>query len=234
MRRPRVILADDHAMIVDGLRSLLREHVDLVATVGDGEALLEAARRLQPDVVITDISMPRLSGLEVLRRLTPNGAGTAAGAGRATVPRFIILTMHADPELAAEALRAGACGYLLKHSAGDELVVAIREVLQGRSYLTPLITKDVVSSLTRSPARARRRGLTARQREVLRLIAAGKRMKEIGAQLQLSRRTVEMHKYEMMQAIGVKTTAELIQYFVRHEELMDDGARGASTLDRVR
>ncbi|HEU4996042.1 MAG TPA: response regulator transcription factor [Gemmatimonadaceae bacterium] len=230
MRRPRVILADDHTMIVDGLRSLLRDHVDLVATVADGEALLEAARRLQPDVVITDISMPKLSGLEVLRRLTSNGAASV----RTAVPRFVILTMHADPELAAEALRAGACGYLLKHSAGEELVVAIREVLQGRSYLTPLITKDVVSSLTRSPARARRRGLTARQREVLRLIAAGKRMKEIGAQLQLSRRTVEMHKYEMMQAIGVKTTAELIQYFVRHEELMDDGARGATALDRVR
>lgn len=230
MRRPRVILADDHTMIVDGLRSLLRDHVDLVATVADGEALLEAARRLQPDVVITDISMPKLSGLEVLRRLASNGAAPV----RTAVPRFVILTMHADPELAAEALRAGACGYLLKHSAGEELLVAIREVLQGRSYLTPLITKDVVSSLTRSPARARRRGLTARQREVLRLIAAGKRMKEIGAQLQLSRRTVEMHKYEMMQAIGVKTTAELIQYFVRHEELMDDGARGATAVDRVR
>jgi DNA-binding NarL/FixJ family response regulator len=203
--RARVLLADDHKIVADGLVSLLKEHFDLVGTVGDGGALVEAARRLRPDVIVTDIAMPGLSGLDALRRLKSE---------RLTV-KCIFLTMHADAQLATEAFRAGASGYVLKQSAGDELIASIHEVLQGRTYLTPLITKDVLTSLT-LPADEPAVTLTPRQREVLRLIAEGKRMKEIAASLKLSTRTVETHKYDMMQTLGVQSTAELVRYAMRH------------------
>jgi DNA-binding NarL/FixJ family response regulator len=206
MALPRVLLADDHTIVADGLRSLLNQHFDLVGTVGDGEALVEAARRLRPDIIVSDISMPGLSGLDALRRLNEDPPGA----------RMIFLTRHADADLATEAFRAGAAGYLVKHSAGDELITAIHEVLQGRFYLSPLITRDVLANLTGKSTQPSAR-LTPRQRDVLRLIVAGKRMKEIAAALDLSARTVESHKYEMMQALGVKTTAELIQFALRHE-----------------
>jgi len=206
MALPRVLLADDHTIVADGLRSLLNQHFDLVGTVGDGEALVEAARRLRPDIIVSDISMPELSSLDALRRLNEDPPGA----------RMIFLTMHADADLATEAFRAGAAGYLVKHSAGDELITAIHEVLQGRFYLSPLITRDVLANLTGKSTQPSAR-LTPRQRDVLRLIVAGKRMKEIAAALDLSARTVESHKYEMMQALGVKTTAELIQFALRYE-----------------
>jgi DNA-binding NarL/FixJ family response regulator len=206
MTLPRVLLADDHTIVADGLRSLLNEHFDLVGTVRDGEALVEAARRLRPDIIVSDISMPGLNGLDALRRLNEDPPG----------PRMIFLTMHADADLATEAFRAGAAGYLVKHSAGDELITAIHEVLHGRFYLSPLITRDVLANLTGKSTQPSGR-LTPRQRDVLRLIVAGKRMKEIAAALDLSARTVESHKYEMMQTLGVKTTAELIQFALRHE-----------------
>src|SRR5258708_27111004 len=162
-RRAKVLLADDHAMVVEGLATLLKDRFDLVGTVGDGSALIDAARKLRPDVIIADIAMPVLSGLQALRRLkaAKNGA------------KVIFLTMHADAELATEAFRAGASGYVLKHSAGEELITAIREVLQERIYLTPLITKAVITSLT-APAPKPAVKLTPRQCEVLRLIAAGR------------------------------------------------------------
>lgn len=218
MRRPTVLLADDHGIVADGLRSLLRDQFDLVGTVGDGGALVEAARRLHPDIIVSDIAMPVLSGLEALR--------TLAAEGRAG--HFIVLTMHADAQLATEAFRLGAAAYVLKHSAGDELIAAIHEVLHGRSYLTPLMTRDVMASLT--PGGPRRQGmrLTMRQRDVLRLIAQGRRMKEIAGILQLSRRTVETHKYEMMHQLGVRTTAGLIRYAVEHEELLMGSAEPVS------
>jgi DNA-binding NarL/FixJ family response regulator len=203
--RARVLLADDHKIVADGLVSLLKEHFDLVGTVGDGGALVDAARQLRPDVIVTDIAMPGLSGLDALRRLK----------GERLTVKCIFLTMHADAQLATEAFRAGASGYVLKQSAGDELIAAIHEVLQGRTYLTPLITKDVLTSLT-LPADEPAVTLTPRQREVLRLIAEGKRMKEIAASLQLSTRTVETHKYDMMQTLGVQSTAELVRYAMRH------------------
>jgi DNA-binding NarL/FixJ family response regulator len=206
MALPRVLLADDHTIVADGLRSLLSQHFDLVGTVRDGEALVEAARRLRPDVIVSDIGMPVLSGLDALRRLNDD----------ASAPRMIFLTMHADADLATEAFRAGAAGYLVKHSAGDELITAIHEVLRGRFYLTPLITRDVLTNLTGRPGQSSAR-LTRRQRDVLRLIVEGKRMKEIAAALDLSARTVESHKYEMMQTLGVRTTAELIQFALRHD-----------------
>ena len=206
MDRPRVLLADDHAIVVDGLSSLLKDQFELVGTVADGPALIDAVRRLHPDVIVTDIAMPGMSGLEALRRLSADGLKS----------KVIFLTMHSDPQLAAEAFRAGASGYVLKHSAGEELVTAINEVLQGRAYLTPLLTRDVLVNLGDALARPKAK-LTSRQREVLRLIMEGRRMKEIAAELHLSRRTVESHKYDMMHALGVRTTAELIQYVIRNE-----------------
>ena len=139
-RRARVLLADDHAIVAEGLATLLKDHFDLVGTVSDGSELIDAARKLRPDVVVADIAMPVLSGLEALRRLKAARSDT----------KVIFLTMHADAQLASEAFRAGASGYVLKQSAGEELIAAIREVLQGRTYLTPLITKDVIATLTES------------------------------------------------------------------------------------
>jgi DNA-binding NarL/FixJ family response regulator len=183
----------------------LRDRFDLVGTVGDGHELVEAARKLRPDVIVTDVSMPVMSGLDALRRLKAERIDA----------RVILLTMHADPKIATEALKAGASGFLVKQAAGDELVTAIEDVLQGRTYVTPLITKDVIEAL--STAGGKDHGtLTPRQQEVLRLLADGKRMKEIASTLGLSIRTVETHKYEMMQALGVGSTAELVRYAIRH------------------
>jgi DNA-binding NarL/FixJ family response regulator len=203
VRYARVLLADDHTIVAQGLASLLREDFDLVGTVGDGQALIEAAQRLRPDVIVADMAMPVMDGLEALRRLKAARPDT----------KVIFLTMHVDAQLATAALRAGASGYVLKHSAGEELVTAIQEVLQGRTYLTPLIAQDVLTSLmaTEEPAPVT---LTPRQCEVLRLIAEGRRMKEIAALLQLSTRTVETHKYEMMRALSVRSTAELVRYAI--------------------
>jgi DNA-binding NarL/FixJ family response regulator len=202
-RRTKVLLADDHAIVAEGLATLLKDHFDLLETVGDGSALIDAARKLRPDVIVTNMAMPVLSGLEALRRLkaTRNEA------------KVIFLTMHADAQLATEAFRAGASGYVLKQSAGEELIAAIQEVLKGRTYLTPLITKNVIANLTEATPPTVK--LTPRQREVLRLIADGRRMKEIGAILELSTRTVESHKYEMMRALGVQSTAELVRYAIQ-------------------
>jgi DNA-binding NarL/FixJ family response regulator len=203
-RRPKVLLADDHAIVAEALAALLKEHFELVGTVSNGIELVDAAQQKRPDVIIADVAMPVLGGLEALRRLKALKSDA----------KVIFLTMHAEAQLATEAFRAGASGYVLKHSAGEELITAIREVLQGRIYLTPLITRDVITTLTeptpKPPAK-----LTPRQREVLRLIAEGRRMKEIAAILQLSTRTVETHKYEMMRTLGVESTAELVRYAIQ-------------------
>jgi DNA-binding NarL/FixJ family response regulator len=204
MHRAKVLLADDHVIMAEGLATLLNGHVDVVGTVGDGRQLLEAARELRPDVIVADIAMPVLSGLEALRRLKAERIDA----------KVIFLTMHADAQLATEALRAGASGYVLKYSAGEELIRAIQEVVEGRVYLTPLLTKDVITTLT-EPTTQPTVPLTPRQREVLRLIAEGQRMKEIAATLQLSTRTVETHKYEMMRALGVDNTAALVRYAIQ-------------------
>lgn len=205
MRRPKVLLADDHKIVVEGLRSLLEDRFDLVGTVTDGGQLIDAATALRPDVIVTDLSMPVMGGLDALRRLKAEGVDA----------RVIFLTMHADPRLATEAIRAGAAGFLLKNAAGEELITAIEDVLRGRTYLTSLLTRDVLASLT-TPATSDEISLTPRQRDVLRLVADGKRMKEIAAILGLSTRTVETHKYEMMQALGVGSTAELVKYAIKH------------------
>jgi DNA-binding NarL/FixJ family response regulator len=207
MHRTRVLLADDHTIVADGLRSLLRDRYELVGSVGDGESLIEAAVTHRPDVIVADIAMPRLTGLGAWRRLTAMG----------TDARIIFLTMHADPQLAAEAIRAGASGFLLKHSAGEELISAIDEVSQGRPYVTPMIAADVITTL--AGGQPRRASLTQRQVEVLRLLAKGMRMKEVAATLDLSVRTVETHKYEMMQALNVRSTAELIRFAYQNDLL---------------
>ena len=206
MRRPTVLLADDHTMVLEGLVHLLKEYdFEVVGAVGNGHLLVDVARQLRPDVVVTDLSMPGLSGLDALAQLK----------GELPDIRVIVLTMHHDAVLAARAMRAGAAGYLLKDSAGEELVAAIRQVLQQRVYLTPALTQGVME-LMALPRDASRRELTPRQLEVLRLILEGRRMKEIAAALELSTRTVETHKYDMMEALGVRSTAELVKYAIKH------------------
>ena len=202
MRRPRILLADDHTMFAQGLRSFLEDDFELVGTVTDGQALVEAARRLGPDVIVVDISMPVLNGFDAVRQLKKEGAPA----------KIIFLTMHADRSLVAEAFRCGGSGYILKQSAGEELISAIGQVLAGHEYVTPLLATESARNLSREIDRTQKLKLTPRQREVLQLIVEGRTMKEIAARLGISTRTAESHKYEMMESLGVESTAELIQY----------------------
>jgi len=202
--RPRIVLADDHAMVAEGLGRIIVEIGDVVATVRDGVELIGAVRRLNPDIVVADVTMPGLSGIDAMRQLRVEG-------NRA---RFIFLTIHTEARLAAEALRAGASGYLLKHAAGEELLAAIRTVLDGRTYLTPMVTKEVLQNLS-APDAAAGPKITPRQREVLRRIAQGERLKEIAFALGISVRTVEDHKYQLMRALGVESTADLVRFAIK-------------------
>jgi DNA-binding NarL/FixJ family response regulator len=202
MSRPTILLADDHMMFAQGLESLLRDDFDFLARVGDGQALVEAAMRLNPDVIIVDISMPVLNGFEAVRQLSKLGSSA----------KVIFLTMHGDESLLAEALSCGASGYVLKQSAGEELISAIRAVCEGRIYITPLVAHEQ-QSVPRKPRLKIK--LTPRQTEVLKLIAAGNRMKEVAQELGISTRTAESHKYEIMTALGLNTTAELVQYAMK-------------------
>ena len=205
MNRPRVLLADDHTMFSQGLQSLLEDDFDLVGAVADGEALVEAARRLNPDVIIVDISMPVMNGLDAVRQLKKDGA----------TAKIIFLTMHADDRLLAEAFRCGGSGYVLKQSAGEELITGIGKVLAGQKYVTPLIATEWAEDLTKRVRGTQKLTLTPRQREVLQLVIEGCTMREIASRLGISTRTAESHKYEMMEGLGVETTAELIQYAVK-------------------
>lgn len=211
MRAVTVLVADDHAIVREGIVSLLKEHdFDIVGSVGDGLALIEAAGRLRPDVIITDISMPALSGIEALTRL----------ATLKLPSKVIVLTMHDDAELASRAVKAGAAGFVLKEAAPDELINAIGQVMQGRLYLTPAVTRDVVARAGDAGTEAGPQ-LSPRQLDVLRLILLGQRMKEIAATLNLSPRTVEAYKYQMMDVLGVRSTAELIRYAIKHRLIAD-------------
>lgn len=189
-------------LFAEGLQSLLRDEFELLGTVANGKELVEATHRLDPEVILVDISMPVLNGFDAVRRIRKEGNSA----------KVIFLTMHDDETLVAEAFRCGGSGYVLKQAAGEELVTAIREVAQGNNYLTPLVTSKPVEPLASGPSRLT---LTPRQREVLKLISGGLTMKEIAVELNISTRTAESHKYEMMQAIGVETTAELIRYALR-------------------
>ena len=206
--RQRVLLADDHAMVVAGLTRLLEPEFELAGTVENGQALLEAAERLRPDVIVVDISMPLLNGIEAVRRLRKGGVSA----------KIVFLTMHSDVNLAVEALEAGASGYLLKQSAAEELPTAIREALKGRSWVTPLIAGQVFEALLKRKGREDRPSvtLTSREREVLQLIAEGKGVKEASGILNVSTRTVEFHKYNIMEKLRLRTTAELTQYAIRN------------------
>ena len=203
MTRPRILMADDHAMLLDAFRALLEPEFDVVGAVPDGRRLLEEFSRLHPDVVVLDIAMPLLNGLDAGRQLK---------AQRKSV-KLIYLTMNPDPDLAGEALRLGASGYVLKSSAFQELKQAIHEALRGRSYITPLIAGDAVGSLIEH--QTNRHELTMRQREVLQLLAEGRSMKEVGAILDVTPRTVAFHKYRMMEQLRLKTSAELVQFAVK-------------------
>ena len=206
MGKPRVLLADDHALILGAFEKLLAGECDIVGQVGDGRALVAAVETLNPDVVVLDISMPLLNGLEAGRQIKQKSRHV----------KLVYLTMNEDPDLAAEAFRAGASGYLLKSSAASELTTAIREVTQGRSYITPLVAEGLVEALQHVTEQKPGQDLTPRQREVLQLLAEGHSMKEVAALLNLTPRTVAFHKYQMMEQLKVKSTAELIQYAVKH------------------
>jgi len=203
MSRPRILLADDHTLLLDAFKALLEPEFDVVATVVDGRTLLDECARLHPDVVVLDIAMPLLNGLDAGRQLR----------SRRDVPKLIYLTMNPNPDLASEALQFGASGYVLKSSAATELTQAIREALKGRSYITPLIAGEVVGALAGS--RDGKPELTARQREVLQLLAEGRSMKQAADILNVAPRTVAFHKYRMMEQLGLKTSAELIRFAVR-------------------
>lgn len=207
MRRHTVLVADDHTIVKEGLVALLKEHdFDVVGAVSDGQALVDAATRLHPDVIVTDLSMPGLSGIDVLTRLKAARIDS----------KVIVLTMHNNAELATRAMRAGARGFLLKYSAGEELLNAIQQALEGHVYLTPALTREVIEQMA-APANQSAVELTPRQLDVLRLILEGRRMKEIAAVLNLSTRTVETHKYQMMETLGVGSTAELVKYAIEHK-----------------
>ena len=208
--RPRVLLADDHAVVAEGIARLIGDVADLVGQVNDGVRLLEEVRRLRPDIVVTDITMPGMSGIDAMRQLKAEGSEA----------RFIFLTIHTEARLAAEAMRSGASAYLLKQAAGNELFSAIQAVTSGRTYLTPLITGDVLRNLT-TQAEATDRDLTPRQREVLRLLAQGKRMKEIAAELNISVRTVENHKAQLLQVLNLGSTADLVRFAIKQHIVPD-------------
>lgn len=205
MTRPRILLADDHTLMVDALKHLLEAEFDVVGTARDGRQLLKAAEQLLPELVVVDIGMPLLNGLDAavqLKALHPD-------------IEVIILTQNRDPQIAAEAFRRGASGYLLKDSAASELIAAIRMVLKGGRY-TSAALRPADDDGTLAAAESGPRALTLREREVLQLLAEGKSMKEVGAILDISPRTVEFHKYRIMQLVGAKTGAELVQYAIKH------------------
>ena len=206
MSRPRVLLADDHTLLLGAFEKLLSEDCDVVGQVSDGRALVEAAEELKPDIVVLDISMPLLNGLEAGRQIKRKLPGT----------KLVFVTMNEDTDLAADAFRAGASGYLLKQSATSELMAAIHQVMEGRSYVTPLITEGLVGSLMHHDETAPSNELTPRQREVLQLLAEGRSMKEVASLLSLTPRTVAFHKYRIMEQLKIKSSAELVQYAVKH------------------
>lgn len=208
MTRPRVLLADDHTLVLDGYRKLLEDQCEIVGAVEDGRMCLAMARQLQPDVVTIDISMPHLNGIDAARKLHRELPQT----------KIIFVTVHADQVYVDEAFKAGASGYLLKRSAGSELVHAIQSVMNGNNYLTPLITKGLMQSMLtgRAPLVHKGQGLTARQREVLQLVAEGNSVKEIAAALNISPKTVDFHKSQIMEQLDLHSTATLTKYALMH------------------
>jgi DNA-binding NarL/FixJ family response regulator len=209
--RHRIILADDHEIMLDGLRRILEPEFEIVATAADGRALVAEIERLKPEAAVADISMPLLNGLDALRQ---------AKSARFRTP-FVFLTGSLDVALATQAFRLGASGYVLKHTAAEELVGAIREALAGRTYITPRIANEVLQNLMSHPEDATGSGLTGREREVLQLLAEGRIIKEIAGVLNISPRTVEFHKNNIVAKTGLRTTAELARYAARNGLVSD-------------
>jgi len=207
MRRPRILLADDHRLLCEAFTKLLELNCEVVGTVADGRAVLTAAAELHPDIVVLDISMPLLNGLDAARQLKQAQPAI----------KLIFLTMNEDPDLAAEAFRIGASGYLLKNSAASELLQAIQEVSQGRTYITSLAAKGLVGAFLQKPSLKKKSvELSSRQREVLQLVAEGHTMKAIARLLKITPRTVAFHKYTMMEELKIKSNAELVHYAIKH------------------
>ena len=207
MKRPRILLADDHKIVTEGLKGLLEPEFELVGIVEDGRALLAAAEKLRPDVIVADISMPLLNGIDSVRQIKKANSEI----------KVVFLTMHPDVTYAVSAFEAGASGYVLKHSAPTELVTAIRSALNGKTFVTPLLAGEFMQhTKERTSQRDETTRLTERQREILQLLAEGKSAKEIATVLTISSRTVEFHKYRIMKDLGLKTAAELVHYAVRH------------------
>ncbi len=202
MIRPRLLLADDHTIVLEGLRRLLEEQFELVGAVEDGRTLVAEARRLKPDVIVADISMPQLTGLEALQRIRHEDPSA----------RVVFLSMHQNPAYARRALEAGAAGYVVKHAAPAELVLAIQAALRGGTFVSPSLAREVMAGPAPDPDAA----LTARQREILALLAEGLSAKEVAARLSISARTVEFHKYQIMREHGLQSSAELVHFAIRH------------------
>jgi DNA-binding NarL/FixJ family response regulator len=207
MTRPTIVLADDHRIVAEGLKTILAGHFDLLGVVTDGQQMLDAARKLRPDVIVADVTMPVLNGIDALERLRKEALD---------IP-VVFLTMHRDVEYASQALEAGAAGYVLKHAAPEELVQAVRVALEGGTFVSPALAGELFQA---TRARSRDNGeprilLSPRQREILRLLADGGSAKEVAKALDISSRTVEFHKYKMMESLGLKSTAELIQFAIR-------------------
>jgi len=211
--KPRILLAEDHRIVAEGLRSLLEPEFDLIGIVEDGRALLAAAEKQKPDVIISDISMPLLNGIEAVRQIKKTDKAV----------KVIFLTMHPDVTYAVSALEVGALGYVLKHSAPSELTLAVRAALKGKTYVTPLLDGEIMLSRAKGSQERREESshLTKRQREVLQLLAEGCLAKEIASILNISTRTVEYHKYQMMKDVGMKTVADLIRYAIKHKIVTD-------------
>ena len=214
MSRPRVLLADDHTLVLDGFRKLLEDQCEVVGAAEDGRTLLRMAQELQPDIVTLDISMPQLNGIDAARKL------------KKILPltKLIFVTMHADPAYVNEAFKVGASGYLLKRSAGSELLQAIQSVMDGQCYVTPLVAKGLVTSVITGdkPTASKDEPLTVRQREVLQLVAEGMTVKEIASALNISPKTVEFHKSHIMTQLDLHTTAELTKYALVHGLIASD------------
>jgi DNA-binding NarL/FixJ family response regulator len=208
MKKPRVLLADDHKIVLEGLEGLLGDEFEIVGSVEDGRALVDQAATLHPDVIVADISMPQLNGIEAARQIKKTDKNI----------KIVFLTMHPDASYAANAFDAGASGFVLKHSASSELVIAIHEAMKGRTYVTPLIAGDLIRTYREGVSAENYflKKLSPRQQEVLQLLAEGKIAKEIASILNISTRTVEFHKYKMMEQLNIKTGAELVQYAVKH------------------
>jgi DNA-binding NarL/FixJ family response regulator len=208
MKKPRVLLADDHKIVLEGLKSLLGGEFEVVGSVEDGRALVDQATTLHPDVIVADISMPQLNGIEAARQIKKTDKNV----------KIVFLTMHPDATYAMNAFEAGASGFVLKHSAPSELITAIHEAMKGRTYVTPLIAGDLIRTYQEggSPEKDLFKKISPRQREILQLLAEGKSGKEIASILNISARTVEFHKYRMMEQLNIKTSAELVQYAVKH------------------